>query len=347
MIMSKKIIGGVLAIVALGVATAVWFYFSYWRIAVVPKTADTPVYVYLPDGLQYPQLLDSLRSQANLQHPDVFDFFARRMKYDQYKIHGGRYELQPGWSAVQLVRHLRSGNQSAVQLVLNNEREWYNVAAKASRFIQPDSLALVAVMSDSDLLDSIGYDQQNLMAVFIPNTYEFFWNTTPKGFLLRMLRERNRFWDQNGRRDKARALGLSENEVYTLASIVEKETQANSEKARIAGVYLNRLNDGWPLQADPTAVFATRDFDAKRVLYYHINFDSPYNTYKYKGLPPGPISIASIASIDAVLNAEQHDYMFFCARGDETGLHNFAATIDGHARNISIYKQNLAYRGLQ
>jgi UPF0755 protein len=208
--MSKKIVSFVLAIMATGMLVAAWFYFSFWRVAVVPKTSsEAPVYVYLPDGLKYTQLVDSLKSQVNLQHPDVFDFFARRMKYDQYKIHGGRYELQPGWSAVQLIRHLRSGNQSPVALVLNNEREWFNVAAKVSRFIQPDSLALVAVMSDPDLLDSIGYDQQNLMAVFIPNTYEFFWNTTPKGFLLRMLRERNRFWEQNGRKEKAIALGLS------------------------------------------------------------------------------------------------------------------------------------------
>jgi UPF0755 protein len=222
-----------------------------------------------------------------------------------------------------------------------------NVAAKAARFIEPDSLAIVTLLQDEAYLDSIGYSRETLQSIFIPNTYQFFWNTSPRGFVERMLKEHDRFWSKNRRRAKAERLGLTPEEVYTLASIIEKETLNNDEKKRMAGVYLNRLQRGMLLQADPTAVFATRDFDTPRVLYYHTEFDSPYNTYRYPGLPPGPIAMASIASIDGVLNAEDHDYIFFCARGDGSGYHNFAETMAGHSRNIRVYQENLRKRGLR
>jgi UPF0755 protein len=159
-----------------------------------------------------------------------------------------------------------------------------------------------------------------------------------------MQKEHDRFWSKDKRREKATQLGLSPTEVYTLASIVEKETNQNSEKRRIAGVYLNRLRIGMRLQADPTCIFATRDFEATRVLDFHIEFDSPYNTYKYAGLPPGPITMASIASIDAVLNPEQHKFMYFCAVGDDSGLHQFAETLAGHNQNVNRYRRKLRER---
>ena len=248
---------------------------------------------------------------------------------------------------IELIRHLRGGKQAPVGLVLTNQRLLEDVAAKAAGFIEADSATLMDLFLDEAYLDQIGYRREDLMTVFIPNTYEFFWNTTPKGFLERMIREHEAFWNKNNRKLKAEALGMTPQEVYTLASILEKETQQNSEKKRMAGVYLNRLEKGMLLQADPTAVFATRDFDTPRVTNYHTQYDSPYNTYLYTGLPPGPISMASIASIDAVLNAEDHEYIFFCARGDGSGLHAFAKTLAGHNRNAANYRQNLRKRGLR
>jgi UPF0755 protein len=219
-----------------------------------------------------------------------------------------------------------------------------NVAAKAARFIEPDSLAIVRLFQDQDYLDSIGYNTETLMTLFIPNTYEFYWNTTPRAFVERMIKEHDKFWNKE-RRAKAEKLGLNPAEVYTLASIVERETLRNDEKQRMAGVYHNRILKGMLLQADPTAVFASRDFNTPRVTNYHLSIDSPYNTYKYTGLPPGPISMSSISSIDAVLNRESHDYLYFCAKGDGSGYHNFAKTLAAHNQNAAIYRENLRKRG--
>ena len=174
-----------------------------------------------------------------------------------------------------------------------------------------------------------------------------YWNTSAPAFLSRMKSEYDKFWASNQRLKKAASLALTPQEVYTLASIVEKETQQNIEKKRIAGVYLNRLKIGMPLQADPTAVFARKDFLARRVTDFHTKFDSPYNTYKYTGLPPGPITMSSISSIDAVLNYEKHNYLYFCAVGDESGLHSFATDLSEHNRNARIYRDNLIRRGLR
>mgnify|MGYP001226963772 FL=1 len=304
-------------------------------------------HISIPTGASYEQVLDSLRHKGMLKNERAFNMLAERMAYKRDPMRSGRFEVKPRWTMLQMIRHLRSGPQAPVALVLTNERLVENVAAKSARFIEPDSLAMVSLLQDRAYLQSIGYTPDDLMSLFIPNTYEFFWNTTPQQFVERMLKEHKAFWEKNNRLQKAEALGMTPKEVYTLASVVEKETNQNVEKARIAGVYLNRLRIKMPLQADPTAVFATRDFETKRVTYYHLKFDSPYNTYMYAGLPPGPISMASIASIDAVLNPEKHNYIFFCAVGDESGLHAFAETLQEHNQNVARYVQNLKARGLR
>lgn len=270
-----------------------------------------------------------------------FRMVCGQMKYYSGPIRAGRYEIGKGWNHLQLVRHLRSGRQAPVMVVLTNERLLEDVAQKVSRFIEPDSAALMQAFLDERIIGPLGYTAETLMALFIPNSYEFYWNTSPEQFLERMKKEHDKFWSKETRTEKAAALGLTPTEVYTLASIVEKETNQNSEKRRIAGVYLNRLRIGMRLQADPTCVFATRDFETTRVVQYHKEFDSPYNTYIYVGLPPGPIAMASIASIDAVLNGEKHEYMYFCAVGDGSGLHQFAKSHEGHQQNVSRYRRNL------
>jgi len=232
-------------------------------------------------------------------------------------------------------------------VVLTNERLIENVAAKVSRFIEADSAAILEVLTDAAYLDSLGYSPETLMSVFIPNTYQVYWNTPVRKFMERMIREHEAFWSQSDRLARAAQLAMTPEAVYTLASIVDKETLSASEKPRIAGTYLNRLRIGMPLQADPTAVFATRDFETRRVTLYHTKFDSPYNTYMYPGLPPGPIGMASISGIDAVLNPERHDYLYFCALGDESGLHAFAESYPQHLVNVARYVQKLKERGLR
>ncbi|MDX1942584.1 MAG: endolytic transglycosylase MltG [Saprospiraceae bacterium] len=312
----------------------------------VPFTLDD-YYVKIPTGATFEQVLDSLTAKGFVKNDQVFIMLSERMKYKRDPMRSGRFELKPGWSMIQVIRHLRGGTQAPVDVVFTNERLVENVAAKAARFIEPDSLMILTLLQDDNYLQSIGYNRDNLMSLFIPNTYEMYWNSTPQEFVDRMIKEHDAFWSKENRREKAEALGFTPAQVYTLASIVEKETNQNSEKKRMAGVYINRIKLDMPLQADPTAVFARRDFDTKRVTDYHTKFDSPYNTYMYKGLPPGPICMASISSIDGVLNAEEHDYIFFCAIGDDSGLHAFAKTNAQHEQNVAQYVRNLRARGLR
>ncbi len=305
------------------------------------------VYVYIPTGASFDQVVDTLRNKGILRDELVFRQLSEYMKYKRDPMRSGRYLVRGGMNIIDLIRKLRGGEQASLRVVLTNERLPEDVAAKVAEKLEADSAAFMQLFTDRLFLDSLGYTPETLMSIFIPNTYEFYWDTSPQGFLRRMIREHDRFWQQNGRTEKAEALGMSQAEVYTLASIVEKETLANQEKPRMAGVYLNRLKQGIPLQADPTAVFARRDFETARVTDYHTKFDSPYNTYMYRGLPPGPIAMSSIESIDAVLNAENHDYLYFCAIGDGSGLHAFAKTLAQHNQNARRYRENLKKRGLR
>lgn len=338
----KKLIryGSVVLIAA--IILAVYFYNQFIGGPVVPKGMDSYI-IQIPSNSEYDEVLAILKEKGLVQKEEIFTRLAERMNYKKSPMRSGRYEISEGWNTIDLIRHLRNGKQTPVNVVLNNARLPEEVAGKAARFIEADSIEINALFSDKNFLEKINYTPETLMSLFIPNTYEFYWDTSPEEFLERMVKEHDRFWDTEGRLKKAKNLDMTPEEVYTLASILERETQKGSEKKRMAGVYLNRLEKGIRLQADPTAVFATRDFDANRVLNSHINFDSPYNTYLYAGLPPGPISMASIESIDAVLNAENHEYLFFCSRGDGSGFHNFAKTLAGHNRNVRIFKKNMGY----
>jgi len=342
----NKTIRSIALLLAILTVGMLFFYLRLRERMSLPKKMATE-YVKIPTNSTFDEVVDLLKEDRIIKDERLFRRLANYMEYPRNPMRAGRYKIEEGWTMIDLIRHLRGGKQAPVDLVLHNERLIENVAAKAARFIEPDSLDLLNQLRDDTLLDTIGYNDETLMALFIPNTYEFFWNTSPATFVKRMRREHDAFWGKNDRRKKASNLGMTSTEVYTLASIVEKETLKNSEKPRMAGVYLNRLDRGMRLQADPTAVFARRDFGAKRVTDYHTKFDSPYNTYIYAGLPPGPISMASIASIDAVLNAEDHDYLYFCAKGDGSGLHAFAKTLAQHNRNAARYRQNLRERGLR
>jgi len=344
--MSKNIRIALLALILLAAGGAFWVYQKYIAGPAVPEGLSDYTLV-IPTGVGFETVVDSLTEKGILEDEQVFRLFAERMAYARNPMRAGRFEVEPGWNMIELIRHLRNGPQAPVDVVLTNERLPENVAAKAARFIEPDSIDLWSAMQNEELIQALGFEPATLMSLFIPNTYEFFWNTSPQDFLERMKKEYERFWSSAGRRAKAEAIGLSFAEVYTLSSIVEKETLVGTEKPRIAGVYLNRLDIGMRLQADPTAVFARRDFGTPRVTDYHTKYDSPYNTYMYAGLPPGPIAMASISSIDAVLNAEGHNYLYFCAKGDGSGQHAFARNLAAHNRNAAIYRRNLRQRGLR
>lgn len=342
----KKIIG-IIVLLALCIGAFIGYqkYDSIYTPNVPNELADK--FLKIPTGSDYFDIKNLLIAKGMLIDTAGFDWVAEQMNYRKSKMRSGRFEIQPGWSNRALIRHLRGGKQAPVKVILTNERLLEEVAGKVARFIEADSVELITTFNDAKVLKDLGVNRENLMTLFIPNTYEFFWNQNAHDFLARMKKEHGKFWSKNNRTFKASQQKLSPEEVYTLASIVERESLQKAERPRIAGAYLNRIKRGIKLQADPTVVFATGKFDLRRVLNKHLKFDSPYNTYMYTGLPPGPISMSSISSIDAVLNPESHDYIFFCAKGDGSGTHSFAKTMAGHSQNIAVYKRNLKKRGLR
>jgi UPF0755 protein len=243
----------------------------------------------------------------------------------------------------ELINLLRSGKQEPVLLSFHNIRNLNELAESVSLFLEPDSAAFASFFYDGSVPAQYGFSSETFPAMFIPNTYEFYWNTTPDEFTARMKREYVAFWSGK-RMNKAEELELSPEEVITLASIVDQETLHDEENETIAGVFINRLREGIPLQSDPTIIYAHNNFEMKRVWNKHKNIDSPYNTYKYRGLPPGPISIPSISAIDGVLNYEDHNYIFFCAKPDFSGYHNFARTLSQHNQNARLYQKALDRR---
>jgi UPF0755 protein len=257
----------------------------------------------------------------------------------------GRYVFSASTSWLECVHMLRGHAQTPVRLVLPSVRTMADLSGFLSRHLMMDSAAVAGALSRPSLLDSLGFTAETVPALFIPNTYELWWDTTPESFLLRMRREYDAFWTEERRRLAGRQ-GLTPVEVATLASILDEETANNAEKPAVAGMYLNRLRRDMLLQADPTVKFALGDFSLRRIRHGHLEVESPYNTYRVKGLPPGPIRIASTSSIDAVLHAAEHPYLYMCANADFSGTHVFAATYAEHLANARRYQQALNARGV-
>ena len=296
-------------------------------------------FLYIPTNSTFDEVCSRLE-EVGLIDASSFRRIARRMNYTD-KVKSGRYRLTDGMNNIELVRMLRSGRQIPVKVIFNNIRLNTQLAYAVTTTIEADSTSVMALLTDSAYLaEKFKLTTQTVLSLFIPNTYEFFWNTSATGFMERMSREYDRFWTES-RRQKARDAGLTPLQVSILASVIEEETRMDSEKPTMAGVYINRLNKGIPLQADPTLKYALGDFTIRRVLKKHTEIQSPYNTYLNAGLPPGPICIPSIASIDAVLNFVRHDYLFFCAKEDMSGYHNFARTLQQHNRNAQAYQKAL------
>ncbi len=338
-----------LLLLVLVAAIAVYlFAFDYVKSIYLNKVnSPENEFVEIPTGSNFEEVIKDLTSKGIVTDEQNFTWLAEKMNYKREKMRAGRFKIQQCWSYKQLIGHLRNGEQAPVKVVLNNERLLEDVAGKVSRFVESDSLAFLNYFMDKKRLDSLGLNENTLMTLFIPNTYEMFWTTTPAQFVARMKKEHDAFWAKNDRLQKAKAMNMTPEAVYSLASIVERETNNKGEKPSIAGVYLNRLRIGMKLQADPTAVFATRDFATKRVTMAHTMFDSPFNTYMYTGLPPGPISMASIPSIDAVLNPADHKYLYFCAKADESGTHAFAETLSAHMENARRFQSWMNSKGIR
>ncbi|MCU0371596.1 MAG: endolytic transglycosylase MltG [Bacteroidales bacterium] len=295
--------------------------------------------VYIPTGSTYDEVLTSLYSKDLVNRKWTFEWLARKKNYPAL-VKPGHYVFYDRMNNNEVINILRAGLQTPVHVVINNVRLKQDLARKIALQIEADSLSIITMLNDTDYLKKYNLRAEHAMILCIPNTYEFYWNTSAVQFFERMKNEYEKFW--NGERQKGLArTGLTREEVITLASIIEKETLKDDEKSRMAGVYINRLRKGWKLQADPTVVYAAGDFTIRRVLNKHLAINSPYNTYMHFGLPPGPICLPSIASIDAVLTYEENGYFYFCAKEDRSGYHNFARTYSEHLINARKYQRAL------
>lgn len=307
-------------------------------------SATETQHICLPTGTTYPQLLDSLEANGCLQNRTVFKRLAKLRGLDGH-VRPGCYKLEPGMGVVRVIHKLYSGSQDPVRVTINKHRTTQSLCDFLDKKLELCADSMLVRLNDPATAETYGYTVESFIGMFIQNTYEVYWTISPDELLERMKKESDRFWNSL-RRGKLKDVGLTANEVLTLASIVEEETNQNDEKPLIASVYLNRLHKGMALQADPTVKFSVGDFAIRRVSGSMMDCDSPYNTYHHAGLPPGPICIPSVASIDAVLSGVKSDYLYFCAKEDFSGHHNFARTLDEHKANARRFHQALNKRGI-
>lgn len=327
-----------LAILLIGGGAAIHYYNTLFK-SNITDTSDE--YLYIPTNSTFEDVVEIVKSENIIIDSETFSWVAKRMKYKNIKP--GKYKITKGMSNVELIRMLRSGRQEPVKLIYQNIRLKKDFAGYIGSHLEVDSNQLLSMLDSMDLLRTLGFDEDNIFCMFIPNTYELYWNTSAEKFITKMHDEYGKFWNDE-RNAKAKKIGLTPIEVSILASIVDQEALVNSELKRVAGVYMNRLNRGMKLEADPTVIFAIGDFYIKRVLNKMLQYNSPYNTYMYNGLPPGPICMPSVAAIDAVLSYEKHNYIYFCAKEDFSGYHNFASNLADHQANARKFQQALTKR---
>ena len=342
----KKIL---LAIVVIGLIVAAFFANFVYKAMLKPNTAfnNESAYIFVSSNASY----EEVRSQLVNLLDDIesFDDLAEQKKYTT-NIKAGKFEIKKGMTNNDIINSIRSKNLP-IKLSFNNQESLEKLAGRIAGQIEADSLALLTAMKDVSFLSENKFNDATSLGMYIPNSYEFFWNTSAEAFRNRMLKEYNRFWNAS-RLEKAKAINLTPNEVIALASIVHEESKQASEQPRIAGVYLNRIRIGMPLQADPTLKFAAYQLPKyqntviKRVLNVHKDIDSPYNTYKHRGLPPGLIAMPDITAIDAVLNSEKHKYLYFAADAKRLGFHKFAKTLSQHNVNAREYQRYLSFQGI-
>ncbi len=328
-------------IVAIGGIIAYKYYKGFFS----PNVTANTDYLYIYSHWDFEDVIHSMGELHAVDDTASFRWAANKMEYPA-RLKPGKYKLDPGMNNRTLINKLGGGFQEPVKLRFENVRLKENLAAVFANQLEPDSIAFINVLNNDSLAASYGFDTENFFGMFIPNTYEVYWNTSTVAFTKRMHEEYQKFWNDE-RKEKATNLNLTPQQVSVLASIVKGEALHTDEMPTIAGLYLNRLQKGMLLQADPTVIFANHDFTIRRVLYKHLRTDSPYNTYLYRGLPPGPIMMPSISSIDAVLNYRQHSYLYMCAKEDFSGYHNFAVTQAEHNINARKFQQALNERNIK
>jgi UPF0755 protein len=338
--MTKKIIFYLSGFFILTLVVIILIYRVIFGAAIQTKIKNQ--IIFIPTGSSFEQVIDSLESNLIIKNLKVLDWVAHKKNYPKL-IKPGRYVIAGNLSYNGLINLLRSGKQSPVRLTFNNVRTLNQLAGKIGKQIEADSSKIISFFSDDNNYIPDGFREENIIAMFIPETYEFYWNTDARGLYTRMLKEYRKFWNEE-RLAKAKNKNLDPLEVAILASIIDDEVTKKTEKPRIAGVYINRLRRGIPLQACPTIKFALNDFTITRILYKYLQTDSPYNTYIHNGFPPGPIGCPSVEGIDAVLNAEEHDYLFFAAKADFSGYHNFSRNLAEHNHYAAMYQQELDKR---
>ncbi|MBX2827583.1 MAG: endolytic transglycosylase MltG [Flavobacteriaceae bacterium] len=347
--MKKNLKRVVWAVVFLGLIFMAAFAYFVYSSVFTSNTAfnNEEAHVYIPTGSKFSDVMEELRPL--LKNDISFEAVANRKQYPA-NIKPGHYIIKKGMNNNDIVNAIRSGN-TPISIKFNNQERLENLAGHLARQLEGDSLDLLNAMRDEAFLQSSGFTSETAIGMYIPNTYEIYWNTSGEGFARKMLEEYNRFWNAD-RNAKAKALGLSRDEVMSLAAIVQKETAKVEERPRVAGLYMNRINKGMMLQADPTVIYAKKhsegDFDQviKRVLYKDLENTSPYNTYQHTGVPPGPITMPDISSIDAVLNHEKHDYLYMVANVQEFGYHKFAKSLAQHNRNRQEYVRWINNQGV-
>ncbi len=332
----KSIIIGAGILAAIVVSTLIaGYYILMYPIVDIDET----VYIHIYNHDNAATIIEKIEEAAHPATMSGFKLLAKHNNLDKQKK-TGRFAIYDGDDMRTLYRRIVSNQQTPLMVAIPSTRTIEQLLSAASKQLMTDSASLCRFATDHRYYEYIGYKRETWPCVFIPDSYEMYWNITPERFMIRMLREHDLFWNQ-ARRAKAKAIGLTIEEVATLASIVDEETNDNAEKPIVAGLYINRLKRGMPLQADPTVKYALGDFTRKRILKADLETDSPYNTYKYKGLPPGPIRIPTTQAIESVLNHAQHNYLYMCAKEDFSGTHNFATTLAEHNRNAQRYQQAL------
>ena len=339
----KQIIISFITIVIIVSAIIAYKYFSKIYVSNVIENSA----VFIPSNASFDEVSKILHPYVN--NSNSFNWVAHRKNYPNV-IKAGKYLIKKGMNNNELVNLLRSGNQSPIKLTFNNQDTLEKLAGRIAEQIEADSIDILITVLDSDFLRKNGFNKHDILGMFIPNSYEVYWNTSALQFRDRMLKEYANFWNSS-RAEKAKAMNLSKKEVITLASVVQKETAKVNERTTVAGLYLNRLRGRWPLQADPTIIFALKqkhgqDYEVKRVLNADLDIDSPYNTYKKAGLPPSLIAMPDISSIDAVLNPKNHDYYYMCASVTNIGSHEFAKTLSQHNVNASKYQRWVSKQGI-
>jgi len=322
-----------------GIALAFVIYLGFRVLAPNTKPFSDQKYFYVRTGSTYHEVLEALQRQGIIKNIRSFEWLARQLDYPSH-VHAGKYRIRAHMSNLEIIRLLRSGRQTPVKLIINKFRTKAEFAGFVAARLEPDSVTMATLLNDEVYLRQFGLDTNTAFCAVLPNTYEFFWNTRAEDVFARLNKEKEKFWTP-GRRAEADSIGLSENQVYILASIVEEETTKARDKPLIASVYLNRLRVGMPLAADPTARFAFGDFTVRRITSKQTSYASRYNTYLQPGLPPGPICTPSIKTIGAVLAAPHTGYFYFCASADFSGYNVYATTFKEHLRNARAYQRAL------